>query len=506
MHKLRLFGLGLVLSSGCAATTEDPTFGETARVRVAHLSPDAPAVDFCIAPAGTQAFTGPVLAGAGALTGIAYGKVTKYLEVEAQAYDVRLVTVGAPDCTRGLGPDTIDLPALPAGGAVTIAATGKITHGTGSAAFQLRAYVDDTAVGADTAKLRFIHASPGTPAVDVGLGGGLLFTPVFTATAYGEASGYLETPAIANAELSARLTDLGADVIAIKPASLPAGKIATAFAIGEVGDEAAAPLDILLCTDNVEHGLETECRRVGGAPERARVRIAHLSPDAPAVDVCIAPAGSPYPAEPLLASFGSRAGLSYPQVTSYLELPAGAYDVRIVAASETTCENPAVPDTTGVSLAPGLTATVGAIGTLAGAPAFRLAVFADAATVSAGKAKLRFVHASPGTPAVDVGIKDAHGTFTKLFANVSFGNVGGNNLLDNQGYLETAPLTATVAARVANTTTEPLAIPNVALGANQLATAFAIGILGSTHTPLSVLLCADNTASTSLLATCTVAH
>ena len=496
MSQSRVFGLGLLVLTGCTAETQEPPAADgTARVRVAHLSPDAPAVDFCIAPAGTQEFAGPVLAGAGALNGIAYGKVTKYLEVAAQQYDVRLVNVGAADCSRGLGPDTIDLPALPGGGAVTIAATGKIAHGTGSAAFQLRAYVDDTSVSADSAKLRFIHASPGTPNVDVGIGGGLLFTPVFSNTAYGESSFYLETPAISGAEISARATGSTSDVIAIKPASLPAGKIATAFAIGELGPESTQPLKVLLCIDNAEHGLETECSIVGGAPERARIRVAHLSPDAPAVDVCITPAGSPYPAQPLLASFNSRAGLTYTQVTQYLELPTGPYDVRIVAASETTCANKAVPDTTGVALTAGLTATVGAIGTLS---QFRLAVYADATTVGTDKAKLRFVHASPGTPNVDVGVKDAHGNFTKLFSNVAFGNA--------QGYLETAPLTATVAARVANTTTEPLAIPGVSLANGDIKPAFAVGVLGSTHTPLSVLLCADNGASSSLLASCVVAR
>lgn len=499
-QSLRLFGLCLVVTS-CTASTDES--GTTARVRVAHLSPDAPAVDFCIAPAGTQDFAGPVLAGAGALNGISYSKVTKYLEVEAQQYDVRLVNVGANDCTKGLGPDTTGLPALPIGSAVTIAATGKINHGTGSAAFQLRAYIDDSEVGADAAKLRFIHASPGTPNVDVGLGGGLLFTPVFTDTAYGSASAYLETPAIDSAEISARATGTTSDVIAIKPASLPAGTIATAFAIGELAGESGAPLGVLLCIDNAEHGLETECSVVGGAPQRARIRVAHLSPDAPAVDVCIAPAGTPYPAAPLLASFGSRAGLEYTQVTQYLELPAGAYDVRVVLASETTCQNNAVPDTNGVMLTAGLTATVGAIGNLA---SFRLAVFGDAATVAGGKGKLRFVHASPGTPAVDVGVKDAHGTFTKLFANVSFGNIGAGGPLDAGGYLETAPLTATVAARVANTTTEPLAIPGVAINAGDIKTAFAVGVLGSTHAPLSVLLCADNAAPASLLTSCIVAR
>jgi hypothetical protein len=497
-NALRLFGFGLglgLVAGGCSAETEDPGTSNMARVRVAHLSPDAPAVDFCIAPAGTQAFAGPVLASVGALIGIAYGHVNKYLELEPQQYDVRLVNVGAQDCTKGLGPDTTNLPALPAGASATIAAIGKISHGTGATGFALRAYVDEASVDGDKAKLRFVHASPGTPNVDVGLGGGLLFTPVFTNTAYGDASQYITTAPIDGAEISARATGATSDVIAIKPASLPAGKIATAFAIGELDGESKMPLKVLLCVDNSEHGLETECNTVGAAPERARIRVAHLSPDAPAVDVCIATAGGAYPDKPLLASFDSRAGLSYTQVTKYLELPAGTYDVRIVLASETSCANKAVPDTTGITLPAGLTGTVGAIGTLAGS-SFRLGIFPDATAVASGKARLRFVHASPGTPNVDIGIKDAHGNFSALFLNVAFGNAAS---------LETAPLTATVAARATGTTADALVVPGVSLADGDIKSAIAIGILGSTHTPLRVLLCSDNAAPSSLLASCVTA-
>jgi hypothetical protein len=68
------FGIGSVFAFGCGVTvTED---GPSARVRVAHLSPDAPAVDFCLAAAGSGEFTGPVLAGAGAAAGLSYTKVT----------------------------------------------------------------------------------------------------------------------------------------------------------------------------------------------------------------------------------------------------------------------------------------------------------------------------------------------------------------------------------------------------------------------------------------------
>src|SRR5204863_7730163 len=115
-------------------------------------------------------------------------------------------------------------------------------------------------VGADEAKLRFIHTSPGTPNVDVGLGGGVVFTPVFENIAYGSFrahdNGYFKTAPFAGAELSARATGTGSDVLAIKPASLPGGAIATAFAIGEIGN-AQAPLNVLLCNDNgPAHDLE----------------------------------------------------------------------------------------------------------------------------------------------------------------------------------------------------------------------------------------------------------
>ena len=97
---MKNFSLGLVASvSLLGCTTEDGTTS-TARLRIAHLSPDAPAVDVCIAPHGTTDFAGPVLAGAGAASGLSYGNVTKYLDVEAIQYDVRVVAPGAANCDQ----------------------------------------------------------------------------------------------------------------------------------------------------------------------------------------------------------------------------------------------------------------------------------------------------------------------------------------------------------------------------------------------------------------------
>src|SRR5262245_58603572 len=178
----------LLLAIAACGPATGPTLG-TAHVRVAHLSPDAPNVDFCVAPHGTGDFTGPILATNGHLTGLPYGNVTKYFDLDADQYDVRLVAPGAADCKTALGglPDFTDLPNLPPETSATIAAEGLVAFGS-TTPFALHLYIDDTAVPADMAKLHFIHTSPGTPPIDVGLGGGALFASVFSDIAYGNAA------------------------------------------------------------------------------------------------------------------------------------------------------------------------------------------------------------------------------------------------------------------------------------------------------------------------------
>src|SRR5262249_40387155 len=159
-------------------------------LRVTHLSPDAPAVDFCVAAHGSKDFTGPVMATNGAAAGLSYSQVTKYIPLAAAQYDVRLVAPGSSSCATPLGglADFTNLPALSAGGYFPVAAEGLAGIGS-SPSFTLQAYVDDSSVDAGKAKLRFIHASPNTPAVDVGTGGGALFQALFKDVSYGGTSG-----------------------------------------------------------------------------------------------------------------------------------------------------------------------------------------------------------------------------------------------------------------------------------------------------------------------------
>ncbi len=503
--------LGLLVVGCTDPVVEDNEMPTTsARVRVAHLSPDAPAVDFCIAEHGTDTWAGPVMAAAGGPLGLSYSQVTKYLDLEAKQYDVRLVAPASPNCSTGLVPDFTTLPVLTDGATATIAAMGNLMHG-GAAQFTLRAYIDDAAPVAGKSRLRFIHASPGTPNVDVGIGGGVLFTPVFNNIGYGRDE-YITADPATNLELSARANGTSTDVIAIKPATLTADATATAFAIGEIGN-ATAPLKVLLCKDSgAPHMLFTECNVVGDTPERANVRVAHLSPDAPAVDVCLAKSGTTAWQGPLLQALGANDGLPYSKITKYIDLPVTAYDVRIVLADATDCSTAAVPDTQGIALAPNLTATVAAIGILdrsglaAHDPAFRLKVYADDDYVSIGKAKLRFVHASPSTPTVDVGLGSGD-SYTTIFNDVAFSNTATNSPMNDRGYVETSPFSSPVSARIAANPTYDALTVHVALTTDTIATAFAVGGKTGTHiNPLRVLVCADNGSPMGLLSQCSFAN
>lgn len=241
------------------------------------------------------------------------------------------------------------------------------------------------------------------------------------------------------------------------------------------------------------------------APAQMKLRVAHLSPDAPAVDVCLSPAGTGRFGAPVIEQAGGEAGLAYGQVTRYLDVDAGGYDVRIVSGDATDCATPIVPDTTGVTLEAGRTITVAATGLAApgaGQPGFALVAFVDETQVAAGKAKVRFVHASPGTPAVDVGAGSG-ASFAPLFTAVAFASTDAD--LAPGGYLETAPLTdATVSARATGTDADALVLPDVTLPAGAIVTVFATGLLGGAP-PLAALVCADDVAATTLLSTCAFA-
>jgi len=193
------------------------------------------------------------------------------------------------------------------------------------------------------------------------------------------------------------------------------------------------------------------------AAGEAMVRVTHASPDAPAVDVCV-------------NGKVAFAALEFGKTTEYATLPAGSYDVQVYPAGSN-CTGTAVIDAKGLKL-DAKAYTVMAIGKLAEIKP--LILVDNLSAPAAGKVHVRFVHASPDAPAVDITTKDG----AKVFSNVAFGKS-----------VDFTPLPAgtyDLQARVAGTENVALDLPGVNLPEGAILTVVAEGFAGGGDPKLGV--------------------
>jgi hypothetical protein len=182
----------------------------------------------------------------------------------------------------------------------------------------------------------------------------------------------------------------------------------------------------------------------------AAVRAAHLSPDAPNVDVGV-------DGDAVLEDVPFRA------VSDYLELPVGTANVAISATGD--------PDTVvfdeDLELAEG-TFTIAALGELSEEnQPFAPAVLEDDLSEPGEDARVRLVHASPDAPAVDVTVEDGE---TVLFEDVAFGDAETLEVPAGDYTLEVRPATECNDGDV-------VAEFDVSPAAGNVYTAFAVGYL-----------------------------
>ena len=153
-------------------------------LRIAHLSPDTPAVDVALAPltvgeAAPLADPGPDIA-----TGVGYGDLSAFTEVPPGAYAVSVRPAGTGRATAPVLTARVD---VPAGEARTVALTGLFAD------LALETRSDDlSAPPAGSARVRVLSAAAGVGSVDVGLDGGPVLA---TALPFGETSAAVVVPA-----------------------------------------------------------------------------------------------------------------------------------------------------------------------------------------------------------------------------------------------------------------------------------------------------------------------
>lgn len=219
---LSTVALGFTACSDDEESTPTPT-NSTARVLVAHASPDAPGVDLLVDNSKVNT------------TALAFLGSTGYLTVNAGTRNIKVNAAGTS--TTVINAD-IPFTANKNYSIFAIDSLSKISA----------VLVEDdlTAPASGKAHVRFIHLSPNAPAVDVALTGGAV---VWGDYSFKEASNFVPLDA-GTYNLEVRLAGTSTVVLPLPNIALTAGKIYTVYAKGFVGGAGAQALGAQIIVNN----------------------------------------------------------------------------------------------------------------------------------------------------------------------------------------------------------------------------------------------------------------
>jgi hypothetical protein len=299
------------------------------KVRVVHAAPSVPNVDIFVTAPTAVLPTAPTIANL-PFRSVAPASAQSALEVPGGNYRIRARVTGSTAIAFDSGsvalPANSDLvlAAIPAVGSASPIAL--LVAPKGGSAFEITD---------ERARVRVGHFSPDVPAVDAFLGApgdalsaanrvaaGATFPNAITFAAVSPGS-YVASVALANQTTAVVTT----------PATLAARQAASVFAIGLLNGSGASALRLQTYLDDL----------APPAAGQAKVRVIHLSPDAPAVDLVTVGAGGA-----VATVNGATNNLSFPNASAgYLSLPAGTLSVAVVPAGATT---PVLPTAAGVPL------------------------------------------------------------------------------------------------------------------------------------------------------------
>lgn len=254
-----VFAVDSAIDAPAEAAVEASAPPTQAFVRLADWAPDAPAggFDFCLQAAGSSTWTGPLLGAAA--TG--FPDVGAYLGVAPGTYELQLVDGGSGDCTTGVIPVTMGLPALALGSHTTLALLGDVNATNNDASLKVIAFADDSSVPSADVAVRFLNAVPSVASVNVGEGDAATsgFDPWFTYAQFGtlvqqladggsvDPNGYARLAPVSGVELSAEVVGTTADLATATGVTLSGGTVYTVALVN--GENGGPPPQFLVCED-----------------------------------------------------------------------------------------------------------------------------------------------------------------------------------------------------------------------------------------------------------------
>lgn len=415
---LLMISASAFVSMGCSdddtASVAPPVASQTS-LRVIHSSYDAPAVDVWVD-------------GQKAISNLAYGQSSGYATINAGSRNIKVVPAGAttPVVIEATLPVAQDKK-------YTVLAMDKLAS--------ITPVVAEDGVPGSKARIRFIHASPDAPAVDIKLNNGK-GAVLFGNAAFKSVSTTIDVDA-GTYNLAVTAAGQTKEVTILGNVVLENGKLYSVMARGTLNAADATPFEVRAFIDNGDGKAYADLMAA-----TAMVKVVHASPDAPAVDLIVdnAKAGS---------------NLSFPGNTGYLTVPAGTRNVKVnVAGSMTTVINADLLFDASKNYSVFAVDAVAKLGAI---------VLEDnLAAPASGKAHVRFVHLSPDAPAVDITTE----TGAVVFANRAFKQNTEFTPLDGGTY--------NLQVRLAGTSTKVLDLPNITLVAGKIYTVFARGFVAGT--------------------------
>lgn len=425
----------LLFAAGCDEDNgTDPN--SLTNVRVIHTSYDAPNVDVSVD-------------GSVAISDLAYGQSSGYAEIGAGSRNIVVTPNGATT------PEVINT-------TQTLDGTKEYTIYAVDSLGSIDAFVseDDRTTVANKARVRFLHASPDAPAVDIRLNTGS-GTAVFNDVEFKEISSYVEVDGGAYTFV---VTEAGAtyELVVFNPVTVNNGSVYTVVAHGTFDPNDSYPFAVRVFVDDEPGSAYVDL--TSSAIGTSNVRVIHTSYDAPGVDVRID---------------GSQilTNLTYGNSSGFASVASGdSRDVQVFATGTTTSPVIDAP----VTFVEDEEYTIFAVDQLS---SISPVVVTEDRTLDVSNARVRFLHASPDAPAVDIKLNTGSGT--TVFGNTAFESI--------TAYTAVPPASYTFVVTAAGMTDELFIFEPISVSANTLYTVVAHGTLDATDNyPFAVRIFVDN--------------
>jgi hypothetical protein len=425
--KPRVLTLATLGALGAAGLPSAAVAADQGTVRFLHAAPGAPAVDIYVNGKKT-------------VPNLGRGKITPYLDLNAGTYRYAIRAAGTPK-----RPNNIVLAGSVRVGTDRVA-TIAVTDRVNSPRLKVRVIRDTSERPFGAAKLRVVHLSADTPAVDVVVRGG---DKVVSKLRFPNRTPYLTLPE-GKYTFFVRPAGTRINALTLRNVEVKAGQIYTAWAVGALTPRRGEFALRGVATNDV----------LPSRYDRTQLRVLHASPGAPNVDVYVNGAK---------AISDLAFGKATPDDGTYLRLPSGDAAVAIRAAGADPGSAPVFSAT--LSLTPQATVTAAARGQLSN-NTFTVTPFVDDVSPTSGQARVTVTHLSPTTPPVDVYPNASDTSGAPVVSNLAYPNASSS--------LAIPPATYTFGVTVSGSKTVALPVGPAALPANSATVVYAIGLLSGT--------------------------